>query len=159
MKGKKPADPRAVILKDLFRAVEQVDDKGLLFLLRQAQILVYNANVDRVNAQAEGRGKAEAHRGVETTDAPVRIEENNDGRSFIVSMGEARNALSRAELQRLVQICYAAESKSEALRQLFAHLKRERNDVLFDARIGGADSPLLDLLFREIRAKFQLKDR
>jgi len=156
MKGKKPADPRAVVLKDLFRAVEQVDDKGLLYLLRQAQILVYNANVDRINATAEEMGEEEE---APAPRAPVTIEENDDGRSFVVSIGQGRNVLSRAELQRLVQICYAAESKTEALRQLFALLKRERNDILFDARIGEAESPLLELLFREIRAKFHLKDR
>lgn len=177
---KKPSDQRPALLKDLHSAIKQLDEKGLLYLLRQAQVLVYNANVDRINAQAERKGRARVGGGVEpegaTGDASgdssapgparatgpraaVRIEEGEGGKVFFLSIGEARNVLSLAEIQRLVRICYGAESKSEALRQLFTLLKRERNDILFDARIGSPESPLLELVFREIRAKYHLKDR
>ena len=182
MKRKKPSDQHAAILRDLNGALAQLDEKGLLFLLEQAQTLLYNANVDRINAKAErgggwGRpsepeaeaaqaesavaraaGAARADRSADPR-ALARIEKGEDGKVFILSIAGTRNVLSTAEVQRLVRICYGAQSKSEALRQLFALLKRERNGILFDARIASAESPLLELLFREIRAKFHLQDR
>ena len=58
-----------------------------------------------------------------------------------------------------MRICYAAETKSEALRQLFTVLARERKDILMDAHIGSPESQLLDELFGAVRARFKLKDR
>jgi hypothetical protein len=67
--------------------------------------------------------------------------------------------MTRDEMKRLVRICYGAESKSEALRQLYTVLARERNDILFDARIGNAASPLVDALFHAVRSTYTLEDR
>jgi mannitol/fructose-specific phosphotransferase system IIA component (Ntr-type) len=61
-------------------------------------------------------------------------------------------------MQQLVRICYAAETKSEALRQLFTVLARERKDILADAMIGNPDNPLLVALFTTVRNTYRLKD-
>jgi hypothetical protein len=91
--------------------------------------------------------------------AGVDIEETEGGRAFFLSMGKVRKVLALEELRRLVRICYSAESKSEALRQLFTVLAKERKDILADAAIRSAGSPLLEALFKTIRKTFTLKDR
>ena len=50
-------------------------------------------------------------------------------------------------MRRLVRICYAAETRSEALRQLFTVLVKERKDILTDAMIGNPDNPLMGAAF------------
>ena len=62
-------------------------------------------------------------------------------------------------MKRLVRICYGAETRSEALHQLFTVLVKERRDILSDAMIGSPDNELLRGLFTAIREKYQLPDR
>jgi hypothetical protein len=161
MKPKKTDPRRARLEKELRDAVKEIDEKGLLFLLRQAHVLIYNTRVDHINKQAEkigktGRGKPDKggdERG------RVSIEEPEGGKTIFLTLGKARKVLTPEEMKRIVRICYAAESKSEALRQLFTVLARERRDILADAMIGNPDNPLLEELFSVVRETYRLKDR
>ncbi len=51
------------------------------------------------------------------------------------------------EMRQLVKICYTAETKSAAVRQMHKVLSRERPDILSDAGISGPTVPLLSDLF------------
>jgi len=162
---------------ELIEAIGQLDEEGLLFLLQQAQILVHNSQVDRINREMQelqerrsrsgGRGKgAPASQGERAgAEQPaggrvaVRIDEADNRKSFFLDFGGVRKALSLQEMQRVVKICYSAESKSAALRQLYTVFSRERGDILADARIGGASSPLLEALFYAVREKYRLEER
>lgn len=156
---------RARMVKELREAIEEIDEEGLLFLLRQAQVLIHNARVERLNRSStqKASGKAPAPRKSAdepaTASATVSIEEAKGGKSVFLTIGGARKVLTLEEMKRLVRICYAAETKGDALRQLYTVLARERNDILFDARIGNPGSPLLAALFAEVRATYRLKDR
>ena len=161
MKPKKTDPRRARLLKELRDAVKEIDEEGLLFLLRQAQVLIYNAHVERLNEQAEKIGKTgkPGPRVAGGARSPVSIEESEGGKTIFLNLGKARKVLTPEEMKRLVRICYAAESKSEALRQLFTVLARERRDILADAMIGSPDNPLLEELFTVVRATYRLKER
>jgi hypothetical protein len=161
MKPKKTDPRRARLEKELRDAVKEIDEKGLLFLLRQAQVLIYNTRVDHINTQAEkigktGRGKPDE---ADTERGRVSIEEPEGGKTIFLTLGKARKVLTPEEMKRIVRICYAAETKSEALRQLFTVLARERRDILADAMIGNPDNPLLEELFSVVRETYRLKDR
>ncbi|MBN1836480.1 MAG: hypothetical protein JW820_11565 [Spirochaetales bacterium] len=167
---KTPSAQKQRLEGELIEAIQQVDEEGLLFLLQQAQILVHNAQVDRLNQEMlelqERRGRAggaaapaEAPAGQGARSGPVRIDEADNRKSFFLDFGGVRKALSLQEMQRIVKICYAAESKSAALRQLYTVFSRERGDILADARIGGPSSPLLDALFHAVRQKYRLEER
>lgn len=148
--------------KELRDAVADIDDEGLLFLLRQAQVLIHNARVDRINREAaekkpEPGAREQAPR--EPERAAVSIDRPADGKSIFLTLGRVRKVLSPEEMKRLVRICYSAESKSEALRQLFTVMARERKDILADALIGHPDNPLLVALFNTIRETYRLEDR
>jgi|WetSurMetagenome_2_1015567.scaffolds.fasta_scaffold428817_2 hypothetical protein len=168
-KKKTPSDApsgRARMEKELRQAIDEVDDEGLLFLLRQAQVLVHNARVDRLNREtaAPRKGTGGAAGGqpaapARTLAAGVSFEQAEGGKAVFLTIGGARKVMTTEELKRLVRICYSAESKSEALAQLYKVLSLERNDILFDARIGGAGSPLMEQLFHAIRSAYKLKDR
>ncbi|MGA2614114.1 MAG: hypothetical protein ABSG38_11755 [Spirochaetia bacterium] len=156
--AKKTVDQRrAKLEKELREAIKEVDEEGLLFLLQQAGVLIHNARVERINkvaSEIRGSRKASAPQA-----AGVEIEESDGGKVFFLTIGQSRKVLNLEELKRLVRICYAAETKSDALRQLYTVLSRERRDILSDAHIGGPQSPLIDGLFQAIRAKFKLEDK
>lgn len=154
-KNREPADAgRAKLLSELRTAEEELDEQGLLFLLRQAQVLIYNAHVDRINETAE-----KAPRAAPVESEGVRIEESPEGKAIFLVIGRTRKILTPEEMRRLVRICYAAETRSEALQRLFTVLVKERKDILADAFIGSPDNPLLARLFTTIRETYKLEDR
>ncbi len=157
--SKKAVDQRrAKLEKELREAIKEVDEEGLLFLLQQAGVLIHNARVERINEVArEIRGSRAAK--APSAPAGVEIEESEGGKVFFLTIGQNRKVLNLDEMKRLVRFCYAAETKSDALRQLYTVLSRERSDILSDAHIGGPQSPLLDGLFQAVRAKFKLEER
>jgi hypothetical protein len=160
------ASPQRVRLQTMLsEAIEQVDEEGLLFLLRQANVLIHNQKVDEVNrelaelSQKPGRVKAGRGTAAAGSAAVVTVDDAGDRSAVFLTLGTVRKVLSREELKRLVRICYAAEGKSNALRQLHTVLLRERSDILKDAGIRSAASPLVEGLFYALRRKYRLDDR
>jgi len=152
---------RAKLEKELRAAIEEVDDKGLLFLLRQAQTLIHNRRMESLEGQ---QGKETPSGGDTGALSPrhsesVEIEDARDGKAIFLTIGRARKVLAPEEMKRLVRICYGAETRSEALHQLFTVLVKERKDILTDAMIGSPDSPLIAELFAAVRAAYTLEDR
>jgi hypothetical protein len=173
--GKKPAareagsdgssggGQRAKLERELRAAIGEIDEKGLLFLLRQAQVLIHNARVESLKAESgsseesgdsSGAGPIPVAGGRPET---VSIEPGKGG--VFVTLGTVRKVFAPDEMKRLVRICYGAETRSEALHQLFTVLVRERRDVLTDAKIGSPDNPLIRGLFDVVRQTYQLEDR
>ena len=158
---------RARLEKELSEAIKQIDEEGLIFLIQQAQVLLHNAQVDKINREiveleqkklASGKGKP-APRKTPAAAAAVTIEESDNGKAFFLALGGTRKVMNLEEMRQLVRICYAAETKSDALKQLYTVFSRERGDVLADAKISGPGSPILEGLFLAIRSTYQLKDR
>jgi hypothetical protein len=169
VKAKKPVKPsapggvgREKLEKELREAIHEVDEEGLLFLLRQAQVLIHNARVESLNAEGRKRSPQGAEappRPVQRRSTEVSFEQQEDGKAIFLNIGGTRKVLSAEEAKQLVRICYGAETKSEGLRQLFTVLARERKDILADAVIGHPDNPLLVGLFDAVRATWRLKER
>ncbi len=163
VKTKKPAgktgNGRAKLEKELRAAIAEVDEKGLLFLLRQAQVLIHNARMETQGGLPAGEAGPGAPLAAGHPPETVAIEESDGGKTIFLTIGRARKVLAPDEMKRLVRICYAAETRSEALRQLFTVLVKERRDILTDAMIGSPDSPLLRQLFAAVREKYQLPER
>jgi hypothetical protein len=164
---KKTDTQRTRLEKELTEAIKQVDEEGLIFLIQQAQILIRNVQVDKLNREiveleqkklTSGKGKS-APRKTPAAAAAVTIDESDNGKAFFLTLGGTRKVMNLEEMRRLVRICYAAEAKSDALKQLYTVFARERGDVLADAKISGPGSPILEGLFQAIRSAYQLKDR
>lgn len=146
--------------QELRDAIAQVDDQGLLFLLRQAQILLHNARVQSLQESEEEERRLTGPIPVaQGRPDAVTIERGEGGKAIFLTLGRVRKVMSAEEMKRLVRICYGASTRSEAVRQLFTVLVRERNDVLADAKIGSPDSPLIIGLFNAVRDTYHLDDR
>ncbi len=158
--GAAPSPRRTQLEKELRAAIGQVDEKGLVFLLRQAQVLIHNARVESLqqssSPESENTGPLPVAAGRPDT---VSIERPEGGKAIFLTLGRVRKVMSPQEMKRLVRICYGAPTRSEAVRHLFTVLLRERKDILTDAVIGGPDSPLIIGLFNAVRDTYQLEDR
>ena len=159
--GKGPSQ-RDRLEQELIESVKQIDAEGLIFLLKQAQVIIHNAQVDKLNREAAELEGSDNASGAATLSTPagepqVNIEDAGNGKAFFLTINGVRKILDIKEMKRFVQICYSAESKSAALRQLYTVLRRDRADILSDAGISGPGSSSLDAFFYTIRSKFQLK--
>ncbi len=180
---KKPTDPRSTLLKELRQATERIDEQGLLFLLRQAQVLIHNARVERISQSATGRDRLQSPEAdAEEADAeggrpPSReagktrrgssgpsggpksrsgspaafIEASEGGKLFFLVIGKIRKVMDAEEVGRLVRVCADSGQKAEGLQRLFRVLKQERRDILLDAGIPSASSPVLEAVYTAIR--------
>jgi hypothetical protein len=158
--AKKPETERQKMEREIRESLPELDDEGVLFLLRQAQVLIHNARVDRMAREKHDEEEPGTPRPRKTSANAVQIEESAPGASSLfLTIGKARKILTTEEMKQLVRICYAAETKSDALRQLFTVLARERKDILGDAGIGSPSHPLMEALFTTIRSTYTLKDR
>jgi hypothetical protein len=169
--AKKKADSQRTRLeKELTAAIKQIDEEGLIFLIQQAQVLLHNVQVDKINREiveleqkklSGGKGKTETKQKGKAPAVPaaVTIDESDNGKAFFLTLGGTRKVMNLEEMRRLVRICYSAETKSDAIKQLYTVFARERGDVLADAKISGPGSPILEGLFQAIRSTYQLKDR
>jgi len=159
------SEKRTMLEEELQEAIGQIDEDGLAFLLNQAHVLIHNAQVQRINtelAELDRKNRAARKslgRAAPLGAVPVGIEESEDRKAFFLSLGGTRKVMAMDEIKRLVRICYGAESKSAALRQLYTVLSRDRGDILVDAKIGGPSSPLIEGLFYALREKYRLEDR
>ena len=140
----------------LVEAIHQMDDDGLVFLLKQADVLRTNANAERIRREIE---EYEAEHGIDLAPAagggepelpPVSLETSSDGKAYILVMGKARKILTRAELGGIVEVCLKAADREGATRALYAALGRERSDILVDAKISSPVSPMLVSLYATI---------
>ncbi len=158
--GKGSGDARSRLEKELRTAIGQVDEKGLIFLLRQAQVLIHNARVESLERSSAPEDDLTGP--IPVMQGPpdrVVIEKGERGKPIFLTLGRVRKIMSAEEMKRLVRICYGADSRSEAVRQLFTVLLRERKDILTDAVIGGPDNPLMIGLFNAVRESYHLEDR
>jgi hypothetical protein len=143
-----PGTQRERLQRLLYESIAQMDEEGLVFLLRQAHILSSNANTERINREIDAyklaRGPAPEP---ETPAGSATIEMSPDGKSYFLAIGGARKVLAREELGAIVRVCLGAVDRDVGVRNLFRALGRERGDILVDAKISGPGSPHLAALY------------
>jgi hypothetical protein len=155
---------REILERELKNLIPEIDEEGLAFLLKQAQVSIHNLNVDRVNKELEQarqsgkqvivkNGKAEAVKG----QSGVWIEDAPGSTSFIVVLGSIRKIFSREELRKLVAIAHSGSDDGARSEQLYTWFKKHRGDVLFDVKIGAQRHPLLFNLARYLRTHYKVR--
>lgn len=142
----------------LFDSIRQMDEEGLVFLLRQAHILSSNANTARINREIEAferdhaPEREAAEKTAEAAAGNAAIELAPDGKSYFLTIGTARKALTREELGAIVRVCLGAADRDVGVRNLFRALGRDRGDILVDAKISGPTNPHLGALYDRVLA-------
>ena len=162
--SKKISPQKQRLQDELVRLLPEVEEEGLIFLLKQAQVLIHNLQVDRINREVE---ELEQTQQSTTRAAPSRaargaavvdIEEAANGKSFYLVFPDTRKILGLEEMRLLVRACYEPKRKSEALNRMYRWMQRERRDILSDGKIGSNSSRLLEAIFHRIREKYTIKD-
>lgn len=143
---------KARLQRLLFDSIAQMDEEGLVFLLRQAHILSSNANTERINREIEAfeRERGPVPEPEKDVGGTAAIEMSPDGKSYFLTIGTARKALTREELGSIVRVCLGAVDRDVGMRNLFRAMGRDRGDILVDAKISGPTNPHLGALYDKV---------
>ena len=153
-------DPRQKLLKELRGLIREIESEGLLFLIKQANTLIYNQRVDRLNRetdlkrreQPEQKGQPAVEQG------EIRIERGAFGRSFIVDLRSMRKTFGEPEMLSLVKVARAASDEVDGAARLYRWLKRNRDDVLLDTGIAGPRDRILTELWSVLGSTFAVRE-
>ena len=166
--SKKTSPQKQRLQEELARLLPDVDEEGLIFLIKQAQVIIHNLQVDRINREVEeleqtkqspkrGAPSPAPQRRASQGSADVHIEEAPNGKSFYLVFPDTRKIMGLEEMRLLVRACYEPKRKSEALNRMYRWMQKERRDILSDGKIESNSSRLLEALFHRIREKYKLK--
>ncbi|MDR2313320.1 MAG: hypothetical protein LBE02_02175 [Spirochaetaceae bacterium] len=153
-----------VLTKELLTLIPQLNEEGLAFLLEQAQIHLYNMQVDEHNrailqnqdqrSSAGAKGSTKARQGSKTPASDLQIVAEKSS-YYIVYRGKWI-MFTKDEMARLAKIVSAPVSKYDRNEALFRWIERERRDIFGAIPIRGKTDPLIDQFALEFVKYFKL---
>jgi hypothetical protein len=169
-KGNAAAEQELRTLQTEFKKLLQfINAEGLRFLIRQAQVLIHNQQIDKVNVEidklnalqqqlVEQTGSRETP-GLQAGKSAVVdkrvLDVEEAGSHFVLVLGSNRKMLSRDEMGSLVKVALAAESKADGAARIFNWLTRNRQDVIYDLRIKSKSDARLAELAALLKKRYQ----
>jgi hypothetical protein len=141
------------LLKELRALLKDIPEEGLQYLIKQANILLYNQKVDELNAAARRLNKPSKK---ESEEVPVRIERTKGNKNMILVVNNERKIMDEEELISLVKIAHSCESEKEAGQRLYTWLKRERDDIIIDTGLSPKNKAML-ALYDYLKTNFSLR--
>lgn len=167
-KAVKTLSAREKLEKELGGMIREVDAEGLLFLIRQANVLLHNKRVDELNVEMsklnkKKKGKRKkagttARVGQNVEEITVEIQQSTDKKTYYMMIDEQKHFFTDSEMAKVVRLCIKPDTKTDSKRFLFQYIDKERKEVLMDHGISVRTHPFFDALFYEVRAKFSLDD-
>ncbi|MDR1178524.1 MAG: hypothetical protein LBK64_06830 [Spirochaetaceae bacterium] len=152
----------AALAKELAALIPRLDEEGLLFLIEQAQVHLYNMQVDELNQtmlrnaeRAERGPKAKKPKGSGQADLGIQV--SADKHSYYIVYRGKWVMFTDEEIMQLVKIASAPVDGYEKSIALYRWFERERRDVFGTIPIEGKTDPLLTRLAEVIRKNFKVK--
>ena len=155
---------REKLAKELKSLIPKLDEEGLAFLVKQAQVHLYNMQVDALNktmirdeerVKKTASGKAAKPAAEDFRD--VKISET--GSSYYIVYHNEWISFSNEEITAIVRIALGEGTELEIKERLFNWLSRERNDLLYTASIANKFDNKLMSLINLLRENFKLKKK
>ena len=160
----KNAKNEDVIVSELYKLIPQLDHEGLVYLVEQAKIHIYNMKVDEHNkavlveagksvsdAGKTGKaGKATAG-GAKSVARNFSIKGTESGSSYYLYYGTNSIMFSRGEMTHLAKIANGPGTDLEIGERLYNWFDRERKDIFALVNIKNKFDEKLKMLVSVIR--------
>ena len=157
------------LAKELRSLIPKLDAEGLRFLVEQANVHLYNMQVDILNQRAadgaeakksgggKSRGAAKAANSEKAPAEELRLEGSESGSSYYIVFRGQWLMFSRDEIARMVRIVSAPVSDLERLEHLFNWLERERRDIFAAIPIADKFDERLKKIAAMLKKNFKVK--
>jgi len=168
----KPTEVEA-LAKELKSLIPKLNEEGLAFLVKQANIHIYNMQVDALNntiikeKQRDIEAAVKSQKTVKTakTVKTVKIKAetkgftdiNMTGSGYHILYGRLWISFAKGEITTMVKIVKGEGTDLEISERLYNWLSRERSDVLITASITNKFNDDLKTLITLLRKNFKLK--
>jgi hypothetical protein len=149
---------RKNLIKQLNNLLKDVDDDGISFLIKQAQVFIYNKKVDKHNAEIRKGVKIKVKKPPFSDKESMEIKEADDGSSFIFVINRARKFFTLQEMRIIVNMCNISKDEREASKRLFTWFKNNRGDVLNDIGIEISADSALSTIYKYISGRYIVKE-
>ncbi|MDC7228422.1 MAG: hypothetical protein PQJ61_16795 [Spirochaetales bacterium] len=156
------------LAKELVALLPEIDEEGLVFLLKQANTLIHNMRAARLNdeiAELNRKKGGEESSAQNLSDSrtavpgyDIEINRSNSGKNYHFIINGRKHFFDIPDTQKIITLCYRPETKSAALKFLYEYFVNERDDILQEHNVESAKSPFFEALFREVRANFTLEN-
>ncbi|MCL2720855.1 MAG: hypothetical protein FWD47_05900 [Treponema sp.] len=166
---KKPTEVET-LAKELKSLIPKLNEEGLAFLVKQANIHIYNMQVDELNntiIKEKQRDLAAAVRSqktvktVKTVKTKVKSEGFTDikmtSSGYHILYGRLWISFTKGEITSMVKIVKGEGSALEISERLFNWLSRERTDILITASIANKFNDELKSLISLLKMNFKIK--
>ena len=160
--AKKKENPAEALAGELKKLIPRLDAEGLQFPIEQAQVHLYNMQVDELNKTMIKSRSAKAaanKKKTEIINEPLRIEGTPSGSSFYLYYNGQSIMFTRNEVHHMASIVNAQVTKLEIQDHLLKWFEAERRDIFsvlpiadkFDKRL----SAIAALLKKNFRVRKQ----
>jgi ribosomal protein L23 len=160
---------RDLLADELKKLIPKLDEECLAFLIEQAQVHLYNVQVEALNdtiIKSQERKAAAAAKGGakgKTASADASggfsdIKVSDSGSSYYIVYKTEWIMFNKDELTSLVKIATSAGAELDIKERLFNWLSRERSDLLRSAGISAKFDPKLKSLAQLLKKRFKVKN-
>jgi hypothetical protein len=161
-KKRAPGNSRlAALVKELTGLIPRLDEEGLSFLIEQAQVHLYNMQVDELNqtmirsAERAARS-AKSEKPKKPRAASLGIEISADKHSYYIVYQGKWVMFTEEEILQLAKIASAPVDSHERNSALYRWFERERRDVFGTIPLEGKNDPLLAKIAGIIKKNFKV---
>jgi hypothetical protein len=147
---------REALAKELRGLIPRLDAEGLSFLIEQAQVHLYNMQVEELNKTLV-RPKPGSPKQPPASAGTFRIEGSESGSSYYLVYNNDWIMFSREEMTRIASIVCAQGTSLEIRDRLFAWFEKERRDVLSSLSMADKFDHRLKELTALIKKTFKIR--
>lgn len=158
MATKKVDDERSKFVKELTKLSKKIEVEGLLFLIKQANVLIYNQEADKLNnkiGEIELEKKASNISTEDITKTHLEIIPDSDKKNYVLQVGSKRKFFTRGEFIEIAKIVHN-NPKGDALPRMFSWFDNERRDFLIDCSIKDKNHHTLVELYDMIKSRYKM---
>lgn len=149
------------LAKELSALLPRIDAEGLLFLLEQARVHMYNMQVsslqEELNALEEKRSRAGIGKTMKSKKDGFRIERSKDGTVYHVIRGGKWKLINADELFHILRIVNADTDENEIRLNLIHWFFNERADFVGDFGLSNSHDEAWVELIQILKKNFRLK--
>ncbi len=158
------------LAEELTALIPQLDEEGLSFLIGQAQVLIHNMEVDRINAEIEkaemegkkaskgkGASSGKAAPGKTRRTQTFSIKHSPGAGCYHVGFNGDWKLFTEEEMLSIVRIAKSRQPAEDVERLCFAWLKKERSDALSEFGISDQYSDTLKEFIKFLKKTFAIR--
>lgn len=149
------------LVKELTGILPQLDEEGLLFLIEQARVHLYNMQVtslqEELNEIEQKRAKAGLEQRVKQKNSGFKIERSSDGTVYHIISGGKWKLVNADEMFHILRIVNAPVDENEVRLNLIHWFFTERGDFVGDFGLADSHDPRWVELIKILKKNFKLK--